>query len=1376
MVNDGQVLIELQAKLDEEITPKLKNIEEEIENIGNTSKKNEPSLSNFPKKLGDNCEETKLKVENLKKSIATLGTVSKVTFTTISASAGIVVKKYIDLESGILKVRTISNKSFEEIKKTAQDLATKYGISTNQILEGNYQLVSSMGDVSQSQEILDTTAKLSIAGFTNYADAMNGLVAVLNGYKMEADQASDVANKLMIIQNRGITTVNELQGSLAEVTSIAYNANVSFNDIAAALATITSNKVETAEAITGLKGAISELMQDGSQASKIFKEATGEAFDVFMNNHNLLEAIQILNDYAKNTGISLINIFGNIKAGTAFMNLAGDNLKKFNSDMKAITESSGTVDKALEELEKGGARAFLKLKEEANVAAQKIGEALNPQVKELTTKLHNINWESVFSQENINKIIKTGKEILIVSGTIWGINKAIKAVETSIIAAKGLKELLKILGGGSVATGGAITSGIASIGYIGYKFVDMINEKQKSATESLKEQLSILKNDEKKEYLEEELRKSKLKIKKMSSERNSLFSRRANKNIVKLENERQRVKALEKAYKELNNIKDKETSKKQEEIKEIKKDEKKKISFIPARESGEILKLKKELDDFNKNQPKIWDLLGLDEKQKIEEKVNFLKSALKKAVEIGATNLIPVLKKQLDIASNNLKLVIKNVDFDNAKIKLEKKLKSIQGDGISNLGKLGIEKDKAKYNAISEFLEEVGEGTNLLQKEKIKELKIEQEMLSKKIKLENDEQKARIKYIETLNSNINALNNLSGIFNQLSNITGSKRLGIVGNMLGSAANLGEGLKSFGKISDITNMFSGGIGALGTGLASIGSIAGIATGGIGIIAGIGNIFGSKGKKKKAEIEAKNQENKNKYNEQVKAMEQLTQAILKNSERIKTFSDRLITDIAKSPTLNKINGGIRNYDIIYDSLVQGKHFNDISALEVGSKKYRSGFKKKRKTTYTQVDISEKELLKYLGWEKTELDNFSAEEMKQLNSMLNTINHDTLRKATGRDLSESNIEEWKKQISIFNSQLEYIEKEKEDFFNATTLENFNGINYLEEKELIKEYTESFKEMGLEGEQYNETIKELAKNNQVLVTSMEEVRNTTIDSWLNGTGGFVTSMKSYFEKIFKNAGSIVYDVMFSDLDNYFTEKFEQISKKLLDMKKNQKLDFVGLFDDFDFDKLKLSSAIDIQAKKALDVLKSELYNHGVDLSIINQILPLSDFNEQINHLKDNLQNAMNSALNDNNYMSFTKTLGQQLYDNLKNALTKAFSESQIYQSMIQKFIKVDDFKKKFEEANSFKEVFDISQNILKQFGYELEAGGFGGFDAINNIAKENTLGNAYYTDKAQNVNINITNNFYKEIYGIDDFKQVIKDTTKDSLEEFMNRPKVIA
>ncbi|CAL7907600.1 phage tail tape measure protein [Fusobacterium necrophorum] len=767
---------------------------------------------------------------------------------------------------------------------------------------------------------------------------------------------------------------------------------------------------------------------------------------------------------------------------------------------------------------------------------------------------------------------------------------------------------------------------------------------------------------------------------------------------------------------------------------------------------------------------------------KIQAGEKLVLQQLEMARKVNNSDLVRDLEKQM-----------KQLDFTKFLIPVEEKIKEIEKNlkfAQEQSEKIKENKDNLSSAEIKRIQTEIA-GTVAANKALIENMKgylkqnLENGMLTQgdydKLKqtvdnLDTSSDKLKNAAIKVENSIPGALNAIGNAFSQLGNVTGSQTLGGIGSIFGGLGSIGDlvgKFKSGGGIGSILGMFSK-TGSLSGGMASLGTVAGGVAAGIGIVSTIGSLFGRSGKKKAAAIDARNKENEEAYKKQISALQQLTQAIQQNSERIKSFADRMLTDIAKNPTIKMIFGGESNFDLLHHSMIAGKHFADITAIEKGSKRYRSGFRKKSKSTYTKVDIGESELLRYLGFSKSELDAFTDSEMKQLDSVLHNVNHETLRRATGRNLTESSIEEWKKQVHEFVEQIKYLEKEKADLFKGSTLESFTGVEYKTEKELIKEYTEQFKQMGLVGEQYNETIKEMAKNNQVLITSMLDVRNSTIEGFASGNGGFLSSMKSYFEKIFKNASSVAYDVVFSDLDNYLTRAFEKISNKLVDIKKNGKLDFKGLFSDFDFEKLKNLDIMEKQVKQSLDVIKKELLSHGVDLSLIDKMLPWSDFNDRINDLKNALSSAMNAGLEEHKFSSFTKALGQSLYDSVKNSLVKAFSESALYQGMIEKFIRAENFQAQLEKAGNFKDVLGIADGIMKKFGYELEAAGFGGFDAINNIRREEDtqLGNAYYTDKAANVNITFNNTYNGDIYGFDDFESINRKMWLKNMEEYRLKP----
>ena len=811
-----------------------------------------------------------------------------------------------------------------------------------------------------------------------------------------------------------------------------------------------------------------------------------------------------------------------------------------------------------------------------------------------------------------------------------------------------------------------------------------------------------------------------------------------------------------------------------QKVKKEKKPKKEKKSKIKSLEE-----IQKAFTEDMENQINYDEILGTIDIDKIKNQISILKRYIKEAVDNGQIDLA----KSLQIQLQEKEFKIKKFDIDEALDKVKEKLEDLE---ISfSKGKISEENYHEERARVLGDLIKAYEKHNIdldkLSEEDARHLREAIEMAKQKKKASEDEvehlQAIAFK-LKKVNEALDSINSLASSFSQLGQVTGSKSIGNIGGILSNIFNIGTSFNNLGDIKSIAKIFSGGLGNFTAGMNSLSSLVGIATGGLGIVKSIGSVIGfGKGKNKAAEIDNRNRENENRYQEQIKAMQTLTEALKKNADYVKNFTDRILTEAAKNPTLSFLSNSNRNIDLFQQAMLNGKHFNDISALEKGSTRYSRGFgrRKKSKDTYTAVSVGEAQLLKYLGFDKTELDNFTDSEMRQLNNALKNVSHSDLVKATGRNLTQSNLDEWKKQISEFISQLDLLEKEKKDLFRGSTLESFTGIDYSSEKKLIQEYTEQFKQMGLVGEQYNSTIKEMARNNQVLVTAMQDVRAQTIEGLASGNGGFVTSIKSYFEKIFKNASSVAYDVAFSDLDRYFNDEFKKISEKLVNIKKTGKLNFNDLLAGVDFSKLKLAESIETQAKKSLDTIKQFLLSRGIDISIINKILPNSDFNDKLNDMKNALSSAMNDAQKEKKFDSFTKSLGESLYESTKASLIKAFSESSVYQGLISKFINTKDMKAEIEKAGTFEGAFNIIKNKLKDFGYRLESNGLGGFDAINNKDKtDNQLGNAYYQDKSSNVEIKVTNNFYEKVYGVDDLEGRILKGVNKGIELWTKKPKV--
>ena len=355
------------------------------------------------------------------------------------------------------------------------------------------------------------------------------------------------------------------------------------------------------------------------------------------------------------------------------------------------------------------------------------------------------------------------------------------------------------------------------------------------------------------------------------------------------------------------------------------------------------------------NQINYDDIIGTSDIDKIKNQISILKRYIKEAVDNGNIDLAKSLQVQLQ----EKEFKIKKFEIDEALDKVKEKLEDLEINlKKGKISKENYHEEKAKVlGDLIKTYEKHNINLENLSEEDAKYLRENIELAKQKKKASEDEvehlQEIAIK-LKKVNDLIDSINILASNFSQLGQITGSKTISNVGSILGNFANIATSYKNF-DMKSITKMFSGGIDSFTSGITSISSIVGIATGGLSIVKTLGSELGfGKGKKKAAEIDKRNQENTNRYNEQIKAMQTLTEVLKRNNEIVKSFSDKVLTDISKNPTLSYISRGNRNIDLFKDAMLSGKHFTDISALEKGSSKYRKGFRKKRKDTYTSVNI--------------------------------------------------------------------------------------------------------------------------------------------------------------------------------------------------------------------------------------------------------------------------------------------------------------------------------------------------------------------------------------------------------------------------------------
>lgn len=364
------------------------------------------------KEVGNNISELGEKVTNVGDNISSFGGKMTATVTMpVLAGGTAAVKQATEYSSSLAKLSTIADTSrvpMEDLDKAIVDLSNSTGMSAADIAESTYQAISAGQSTEDAVKFVESANVLARAGFTSMSTATDTLTTALNAYGLSANQVSSVSDKLITTQNLGKTTVDELGASMGKVIPTAAMYGVNLDQLSAAYITTTKNGIGTAESTTYINSMLNELGKSGSTTSDILIEKTGKSFSELMNEgYNLSDVLQIVQDEADNSGLSLADMFGSQEAAKAAATIT-QHTNDFTNAVKELETSTGTATKAFETLEASDPSIqFEKTIAAIQNAAIAIGQALLPTIQQIAGKIQELAQRfQELSPETQQQIVK----------------------------------------------------------------------------------------------------------------------------------------------------------------------------------------------------------------------------------------------------------------------------------------------------------------------------------------------------------------------------------------------------------------------------------------------------------------------------------------------------------------------------------------------------------------------------------------------------------------------------------------------------------------------------------------------------------------------------------------------------------------------------------------------------------------------------------------------------------------------------------------------------------------------------------------------------------------------------------------------------------
>lgn len=402
-----------------------------------------------------------------------------------AAAAGL--KMGSDLTNGMAKVSTLVDTNVVDMGKLRKEiinLSNGTGVAVTDLAEAQYQAISAGVDAANSIEFLGVATKTARAGFTDTTTAIDGLTTVINAYGLANEDAIKISDQMMVAQNFGKTTIDQMSRSLGNVIPIAASLDVQTEELFASIAVLTKNGIGTSEAVTGLKAALSNIVKPTEEATAAaeslniefnaaglqakgfqgfiedvkvklanaapeyvsmiqkqaemqqqmqgMKKGTDEYKRLNKESRNLTKSIELMAKASNSPIAGFATMFGSVEALNTMLVLSGKGAADFNKALQLMKDSAGQTAAAYEKMNTPAQQAQDALNELKNSGAE-MAQGLAPFIKTTTVLIKGLaSWMNSLTEEQRTFLTYAARNIVIFILLTGALGKGISVVGRGI--------------------------------------------------------------------------------------------------------------------------------------------------------------------------------------------------------------------------------------------------------------------------------------------------------------------------------------------------------------------------------------------------------------------------------------------------------------------------------------------------------------------------------------------------------------------------------------------------------------------------------------------------------------------------------------------------------------------------------------------------------------------------------------------------------------------------------------------------------------------------------------------------------------------------------------------------------------------------------
>lgn len=358
----------------------------------------------------------------------------------LAALGGMAVKTAGDFETVFAQMVGLAEVPADEVERLREailDLAGETAVAPQALAEALYSAASSGLDAAQAMEATAIAAKGQAAGLGQVQDLVSLVASATAAYGAENMSAARAVDILTETIRAGSADPDELAGSLGRTLAVASQLGITFDQVGAIVAELSTAFGNTDIAVTNMSALFMDLLQPSSQAAKAL-EAAGtsvEELQRVISEDGLLGGLELLRErgFAANAQ-ALGDLFGNVRSYQAAATLLALDQERLVATFAQTADSAGALDDAFGTSTSTKAFAMRQAMVDLQVALVELGQQLLPLATDLVSFVSQVASAFAALPEPVQK------GIIAFGGLAAAMGPLLKAGAAGIQVAQGLSK------------------------------------------------------------------------------------------------------------------------------------------------------------------------------------------------------------------------------------------------------------------------------------------------------------------------------------------------------------------------------------------------------------------------------------------------------------------------------------------------------------------------------------------------------------------------------------------------------------------------------------------------------------------------------------------------------------------------------------------------------------------------------------------------------------------------------------------------------------------------------------------------------------------------------------------------------------------------